>query len=603
MRVLRTIRIAWLLAIAVCAVSPAQTAAPAVPAKPSLVVVISVDQMRADYLDRFRPWFGKDGFNRFLERGAVWPEARHRHATTFTGPGHAAIGTGLDPRHSGIVANRWYDRETGRSVYCVEDRRARWVGAGDKLPSEKDVLPASPVLLNGDSLGDRMKERNPESRVVGVALKDRAAVLMAGRKANAAVWFEERVARFVTSDYYAKAGELLPPVEETRRFFADPAHKRWELSSRILAADLERVTFDPPELYDAKGASADYRPTFPHELRTEKDVVSSPWGDVLLLDLARRVIRQLELGGRSAPDVLFVGLSSLDYYGHMFGPDSKEVADGVVRLDGELEKFFGWLDAQVGRERVLIFLTADHGVQPLPEVVRAKQKKEKGQADYYSAGRVDWSNSRTGEEHPLVRNLGGDRYTLENFLAKKFGYEIDSDKPAIQEAAVAFFEEPSLYLNRDAIVRRGLDVEAVKAAARDWARTRPGVAGAWTNTEIADGLPASAPSGLAIERSFRADRSGDVFVTLKPGWMWSYGRETGTTHGQPVDDDARVPLLAWGPGVRAGTYGGNAAPVSIARTVGALYGFEAGEPDAPVLTPVLGRDSGVKVPMGENRQP
>jgi hypothetical protein len=600
MRLLRKTRVSLLFAVAVAVTFKPELAAAQTP-KPSLVVVISVDQMRADYLDRFRPWFGKDGFNRFLERGAVWPDARHRHASTFTGPGHSAIGSGLDPRHSGIVANRWYDVERGQAVYCVEDRRTSWVGAGEN-PPKIPILPASPALADGDSLGDRLKEKFPGARVVGLALKDRAAVLMAGRKADAALWYEERFARFVTSSYYPPRPSLLAIDRDLPAFFADPAHRTWALSGRIPAAELERMTFDPLELYDSKGQPEGFGATFPHSLKTPKDVVSSPFGDELVLTLARSVVSDMALGAdRTRPDLLFVGLSSTDYYGHWFGPDSKEIADGMVRLDATLQAFFEWLDTRVGKDHVLLFLTADHGVQPLPEVVRARQKKKTGQADYLSAGRVDLSNSRTGEEHPLVRSLGGDRYTLENFLAKKFGYELDSDKPALEEAAVAFFEEPCLYLNRPALARRRLDVEAVKVAARDWARTRPGVAGAWTNTEIADGLPASAPNGLAIERSFRADRSGDVFIVLKPGWMWSYGRETGTTHGQPVDDDTRIPLLAWGPGVRPGSYGEKAAPVSIARTVAELFGFEAGEPDAPILAPVLGRDSGTKKLMRENR--
>lgn len=341
--------------------------------------------MRADYLDRFRPWFGKDGFNRFLERGAVWPQARHRHAVTFTCPGHASIGSGLDPRHSGIVANSWYDPAVGSGVYCVEDLRTAWVGAGEK-PPKTAAKPASPVQMTGDSLGDRLKERFPGARVVGVALKDRASVLMAGRKADAAIWFEEKFARFVTSTYYPPRPSLLAIDDTLPAFFADPAHHRWDLSGRIPAADLDRITFSSPDLPSITG--------------------------------------------------------------------------------------------QPGRR---------------------------------------------------------------------------------------------------------------------------GVAGAWTNTEIGDGLPASAPNGLAIERSFRADRSGDVYVVLAPGWMWSFGRDTGTTHGQPVDDDMRVPLAAWGPDVRPGSYGEKAAPVSIARTVAELFGFEAGEPDAPVLAPVLGRDSGIKKPMGENR--
>src|SRR5262249_2590119 len=251
--------------------------------------------------------------------------------------------------------------------------------------------------------------------------------------------------------------------------------------------------------------------------------------------------------------------------------------------DATLARFFEWLDTNVGKDRVLLFLTSDHGVQPLPEVTRERQKRATGQADYLSAGRVDLSSSRRGEEHPLVRNLGGDRYTLEHFLATKFRYEIRSDARALEEAAIAFFDEPCLYLNRPVLARRGLDVEAVKMAVRDWARTRPGVESAWTNTEIEDGLPPAAAYREAIARSFRPDRSGDVFIVLKPGWMWAYGRETGTTHGQPNESDSHIPLLAWGPGVSPGKHDEETSPLAIAKTVAALFGFNAGEPDVQPL--------------------
>src|SRR5215470_2575760 len=206
--------------------------------KPSLVVVISVDQMRADYLERFRPYFGKDGFNRFLERGAWFTQARHRHAITYTGPGHAVIGTGLDPRDTGIIANRWYDIARSRPVYCAEDRGASWVGqpaGGDSGP----ILPASPAQMDGPNLGDRVKEKYPKARVVAVALKDRAAALMAGRKADAAIWFEERFDRFVTSSFYPPQPELLAVDAELPAFFAAPEHKVWNLSGKIPAADLD----------------------------------------------------------------------------------------------------------------------------------------------------------------------------------------------------------------------------------------------------------------------------------------------------------------------------------------------------------------------------
>src|SRR5262249_30297782 len=276
--------------------------------KPSLVVVISVDQMRADYLDRFRPYFGKDGFNRFLEHGPVYAEAHYRHPSTSPGPGHASIGTGLDPRDHGIIANLWYNRLSGREIYCVEDNRVEWVGApSDAKPIP--ILPASPIFLEGVALGDRLKEKFPQARVVGIALKDRAAVLMAGRKADAALWFEERFARFVTSGYYPQGESLLDFDRTLPAFFADPSHRAWDLSGRIPREALDRITFDPPQLYDAKGQPEGYGPTFPHVLKTPKDIISSPWGDVLVLELARSVIGRLSLGrSQRGPDLLFIGL-------------------------------------------------------------------------------------------------------------------------------------------------------------------------------------------------------------------------------------------------------------------------------------------------------
>ncbi len=560
--------------------------------KPSLIVVLSVDQMREDYLERFHSYFGKDGFNRFLERGAVFPQTRHRHAVTFTGPGYASIGTGLDPRDNGIIGNLWYDRVEGREVYCSEDRGARFVGEGRGAPGKIPTSPASPVLLDGASLGDRVKENFPQSRVVGIALKDRAAVLMAGRKADAALWFEERFERFVTSSYYPPHASLLSFNEQLPAFFAEPGHRSWKLSGRIPEVDLSRITFDPPELYGAKYPPEGYGATFPHTLSNVRAILSSPWGDELMLRFARFVIQDLHLGAGDQPDLLFVGLSSTDYYGHAFGPDSKEIADGMVRLDGALESFFRWLDEKVGRDRVLLFLTADHGVTPLPEVTRARERQRTGKDDPLVAGRVNFSDGPGPAA--TVAQVSPDRVALEEHLARQFGYPLDTAALNAREGAILLFEEPSLYLNRAVLARRGCDAERVKEAVRDWVKSRPGVLLAYTNTQILDGLPATAPFSLAIERSFRADRSGDIFAVLKPGWMWSFGKEAGTTHGQPYDDDARVPLLVWGAGVRAGSSDAKVSPLSIARTVGALFGFEVGEPDAEVLEPVLGREMGTK---------
>ena len=172
-----------------------------------------------------------------------------------------------------------------------------------------------------------------------------------------------------------------------------------------------------------------------------------------------------------------------------------------------------------------------------------------------------------------------ERVTLEKHLAAKFGYPLDLAAPNALEGAVIRFEEPiGLYLNRAVLARRRLPPEKVKEAVRDWLRGRPGIRAAWTNTEISDGLPPTEPLALPVERAFRADRSPDVAVYLRAGW--SFRKEAGAAHGQPTDDDSRVPLLVWGPGVRAGSWGIRVSPLSIARTIAAYMkrqgGFLAG---------------------------
>ena len=586
MTTIRRARLATLILLALAS-SVAAVALPGAD-KPSLVVVISVDQMRADYLDRFRPWFGKDGFNRFLERGAVFTRAYHRHSYVETAPGHASIGTGLDPRHHGILSNRFYDPATGRNPYSVSDPFVSWVG----LPAsyKGTAVPASPARLDAPSLGDRLKEHFPKARVVGISLKDRAAIGMSGRKADAAIWFEENEGRFVTSTYYPPRPSLLAfngaPLQKV---LADPRYKVWNLSGLIPAADLERVTFDPPELYKYKDPLQGMGETFPHPTRTPKTLTSSPFGDDLILEYTRFAIRDMALGRNpaGAPDLLFIGMSATDFYGHKFGPDSREIADGIVRLDRTLEGFFHWLDAWLGQRRALVFLTSDHGVTPIPEVAREKARRA-GTERPDMAGRCDMHNPR-GKK--TVGEAGVDRLAVERQLAGSLGYALDENKPNADEAAIAWFEDGFLYLNRPVLARRGLDLERVKNAVREALQGRPGVAGVYTNTQIGNGLPADAPGGLAVTRSFRADRAGEVYAILKAGWIWLYEKNAGTTHGQPDEDDTHVPVAAWGAGVRAAVNDTPTSPLAIARTIAAIFGFEVGEPDVEPLALGLAREA------------
>lgn len=585
MRKLRRLGLAVAAAIGAVVFVVSAAEAPKTP-RPSLVVVLSVDQMRADYLERFRPWFADGGLNRFLQKGAVFRQARQRHAATFTGPGHASIGSGLDPRDHGIVSNEWFDPVKGSRVYCTQDPQTRWVGtpAGAADPSDS---PASPALTTGVFLGDRLKERFPSARVVGVALKDRAAVLLSGRRADAALWFEEHLGRFMTSSYYPPHPELLEFDARLPAFFA--AHREWKRSGLLPADALAAVTFDPPEAPRFEKPSAEMGERFPHPLRNPRAVISSPYGDEIMLDLARFAVERLRLGSRpEIPDLLFVGLCATDFVGHAFGPDSPEIAEHVVRLDRSLDAFFGWLDRTVGNGRVLVFLTSDHGVTPIPELAGLRPRKSPssaGEGAPADAGRVDLYGPKAGSP---VGSGSTARVALEKDLAQKLGYTVDLAAANGTEGAILDFAEPGLSVNRSALAKRGVSIERAKEDVRAFVAALPGVAAVYTNTEIANGLPETALFADPVRRAFRADRSGDVLVYLKPGWIFSAASGKGTTHGQPTEDDRRVPLAAWGVGVRPGVYDDPVSPLAIARTVGAIFGFQAGAPDVAVLEPVAG---------------
>ncbi len=545
-----------LLAIAFSSYTAEQPAAPA--GRPDLIVVISIDQFPYSYLPRFAPYFSAGGFNRFLKGGADFTQARFPYAATFTGPGHAAIGTGYMPSRTGIVANLWYDRESGTAEYCAEDSRVK---GG-----------FSPMNLDSDSLGDRLQEKYPGGKVFGVSIKDRAAILMAGRKATAAYWFDSKSATpgFVTSSYYRSANQtMLDDYNKTVPAYV-AAHPVWELSGFIPPADLERVTHDPERLRQYKRQHDGLGTAFPHPIRGTDAILYTPFGNDLVLGIARRVIETENLGtADQQPDILMVSLSPQDYLGHDYGPDSIEVADSVVRIDRQLADFFDYLD-QNFHGRVTVALTADHGVQSIPEVARDLGR---------DAGRLDMRNPK--KDAKTFAALAPQRLQIEKAIAKKLGVKVGNATP-VNKAFILFFDEPAIYLNWPRIRELHLDGERVKSALRAAAKEMHGVSGAFTNSELLASEDKTTASDLesAVRRAFRADRSGDVIITLKAGYIWDYAA---TTHGQPVEADQHVPVLFWGTDVKPGSYENAAAPTDIARSLGFTVGVDAGDPQSRIL--------------------
>jgi len=554
----------WLLlgaTAALVAASPTGGAPAALGSGTRLAVLIVVDQMRADYLRRFAPFFGEAGFRRLTREGRVFSHARYSHLTTFTGPGHALIGSGLYGDRSGIVGNRWYSRALGRDVNCavgpLDPSGAGKCRAEEIAGAAAGSSAGNPCNALGKSLAERVKERYPAARVIGVGLKDRSAILPPGKGADAAYWVEEgKDGPILTcSLYYPSCNdEVLAfnhEMSPNTFFGGHPERQEWSCS---LPPPCEKSC--PEDVPTAHEDSSGLGRSFPHPVRDVGVALSTPSGDELLESLAERVVEAHDLGHNRAgqPDVLSIGFSSTDYFGHLFGPDSCEVADGYKRLDQTLARLLTFLEKRVGKDALFLILTADHGVTPLPEV-----SLKRG----IPAGRIELGEStrravgRIGDLSPL-------RQRMEFELARHLGVREDASTP-LTRTLILGYREPSLYLNHEALDDR--QVRSASSFLKSYLLHVEGIGGVYTSREIERG---KAPESVRL--SWRADRCGDLVIILEPGWIEMGG--TGTTHGQPYEDDAWVPLLVWGAGIEPGVVSTTVDMARLAPTLAAKLGLE-----------------------------
>jgi predicted AlkP superfamily pyrophosphatase or phosphodiesterase len=505
--------------------------------RPRLVVAIAVDQLRAHYMDRFRPFFGRSGFNLFLQRGASFASARYEHATTSTCPGHAVMLTGSYGTVNGIIGNDWYDAVAGREVYCAADSTVRLIGV--------DLEGRSPRNLKNSTVGDLLKiSTGGRSKVVTVSAKDRSAIMMGGHLADAAYWMVDTL--FVTSTYYRKdmpawARELNGAGKVTSYF-----GKKWE---RLLpAAAYEMVgPDDVPTEADEAGTGR----TFPHtiaggETLGEEFVEAfdlSPFSNEVVADFAMRAVTEEGLGRDSIPDVLGISFSANDRIGHAYGPDSHEVMDATVRLDRTLARLFAFLDRTVGLANVVMVLTADHGVAPLPEVFSTLRPG-------VSARRVN----------PAVVDT-----VVNAALQARFG-------PAPSPGWVAHHDQPQLYLNPAALRARKVSAQDAERVAQAAIMSIPGVHEALTSADLATGRARGLRIGEVL--SFYPGRSGNIYYQMDP-YILVDDEPTGTGHGTPWAYDQQVPLLFYGSRIAPGVRRTPAAVADIAPTLSALLGLTA----------------------------
>jgi arylsulfatase A-like enzyme len=514
------------------------------------VLLVVTDQLTYDALERTRPLL-TGGLARLLERGASFADAHHAHAVTTTAPGHATLATGADPARHGIVGNSWTDRARGERVYCAWD-------------PDREIY--SPIQLRLPTLGDRLRERWPRSKVYAASGKDRAAVLLAGRRGHGAFWFDD--GEWVTSDYYAPRGApawlaAFNGRDEPRRLLGElweplPVAPEAAAAAGVIPADYGAFDAGLPRAFGGFSPAADGGFSAAFEV--------SPFLDQQLAELARSLVEAEDLGADEWPDLLALSFSALDLVGHAYGPHSPEVLDVVLRLDRVLGELLDFLDREVGEDAVVVALSSDHGVAPLPEL----------------AGALGVPGRRAGRDDVVCLQ----RANLE--LGRRYGEGVD-------------WLDRYLYLDAEALAEHRLDRAEVAEAAAGLLERCPGVARAWTWAELGSAQDAeaggSATAGAgsyrdAYRRSFDPERSPDLLLEVRPYFVPV--TTSAATHGSPHPYDTHVPLILAGPGVPAGEVAGRAHTSDLAPTLAVLLGLPpAAGLDGESLLPRLADAPGV----------
>jgi predicted AlkP superfamily pyrophosphatase or phosphodiesterase len=518
--------------------------------RPRLVLLVVADQFRYDYLERFGDLFGPKGLRRLLAGGASWVDANYDHVPTTTAPGHSTMMTGAYPALTGIVANEWIDRESGKRVTSVSDPQARLLGGGDVETA------ASPRRLMASTLGDELRMATADrSKVIGISVKSRAAILPAGRHANAAYWISLKTGTIVSSDYYFK--QL--PAWVLKFDEGHPADKffgaRWE---RLLPEPeyLKRAGPDTPAYEKVDPGKGDTN-SFPHVItggvsepgpKFYEALDPTPYANDLVLNFAREAIRNEQLGKDDDTDVLTISFSGNDYVGHRYGPYSQEVMDVTLRFDRQLAELLDFVDAQVGLRNTLVAFTADHGVAPIPE-----HATEMG----FDAGRI-----RNADVTREIRNAIAARYQPAAGVEYIFKYD---DSGTIRDALV----NGNLYFDLAALKRDNINLDEMERLACRTAMRIRGIARCYTRAQLEHGeVPDNDPVSRRILHGFNPKRSGDLIMIPEP--YYYLNSSDLASHATPYAYDTHVPLVIMGPGVVAGRYFESCSPADLAVTLAAL---------------------------------
>ena len=535
-----------------------------------LILQITVDQLRGDLPERYYDRFGEGGFRYLMERGTVYRNAHHGHANTETIVGHASLATGADPAAHGMIGNVWLDRSTGHLTYNVEDARYPILSVGAGVDKSTEIDPTqrtarsdgrSPSALLVSTFSDELNiNQGGKSKVFGVSVKDRGAISMAGHTGKA-FWFSKKSGEFVTSRFYYDEYPAWVSEWNQQKPTGKYSGKSWQLlnlPSTYLFGNADNRPYET----DFPG----YGRIFSHPYGKIGDrffttrLTLSPAGDEMTLDFAKALIKNERLGQDEVPDYLSISFSSTDYIGHIFGPSSLESEDNILRLDRALADLFEFVDDQVGLDKTLIILSADHGAPEAPGYLQ-----------------------ELGFESDYVNPKSYDKASAIMRLKERFG---------VGEELISTYFHPYLYLNRKAISENGLNLSVVEQAVANELEKFDGIALAVSSSALRSGNVPKTPLINSVLRNFNTSRSGDIYIVFEPNRFINDfdGLKVAVTHGSPWSYDTFVPVIFSGKGIPAQKIDRRVETIDIAPTLSLLVGVKppsaaTGSPLFEVMSP------------------
>lgn len=497
--------------------------------RPRLVVGLVVDQMRYDFLARYYDDFEEGGFKRLMSEGFVYRNAHYNYIPTKTGPGHSSIYTGTTPSKHGIIGNDWYVSSIGRTLNCVEDSLHTNVGG----VSGGNVSPAN---LSASTVTDELQLYYLfKSKVIGISLKDRGAVIPAGHNPTGAYWYDLQSGEMITSTYYMS--ELPQWVKDynKKKSAAKYLKQGWKL---LRDPETYNESISDQNVYEAELARG-LGTRFPYSFGKYKNDYSvikyTPFNMTITRELGMKAIEAEELGQDTIPDFLTLSFSATDDIGHKYGPRSVEVQDTYLRLDLEIKQLLTYLDEQVGEGEYLVFLTSDHGSSDIP----AYLKKNKMQAGYHHIGNI--------------------RSMLNDHLSAEFG----------EGKWVESIINEQVYMNKKLAVEKGVDFKNVKSKVVQLLMSEAYIMEAFDADVVALRMFTD-PMLIRLQNGYHNKRSGDVLYTLKPHNLNSEYYRKGTDHRTPYTYDTHIPIIFFGASVPSGNSVRKVSITDIAPTLSML---------------------------------